>query len=172
MSTALRYYGHRTGSRTSEPALSSLDVKIFEVSCEVELSALLRRLALPVYVPTVLYSGGAAAIVPVVPLVGLRLGMTVPQVATLGTLAGVLAVIGPLPTGRIVHSLGERAALIVGALVAIASIVGCLVAVTATSGTWRPGCSPRHLVMAVGDLTWTRTPDLPADEVPPHLRAR
>lgn len=141
---------------------------------DVELSSLLRRLALPVYVPTVLYSGGAAAIVPVVPLVGLRLGMTVPQVATLGTLAGVLAVIGPLPTGRIVHSLGERAALIVGALVAIASIVGCLVAVTATSGTWRLWLfALAILVMAVGDLTWDlgRQTYL-ADEVPPHLRAR
>src|SRR5487761_1968476 len=93
-----------------------------------ELRALLRRLLLPVYLPTVLYAGGAAAIVPVVPLVGLRLGMNVPQVALLGTLAGVLAVIGPIPTGRLVHRIGERSALILGGLVAIVSIIACLVA--------------------------------------------
>ncbi len=139
-----------------------------------ELPTLLRRLALPVYVPTVLYSGGAAAIVPVLPLVGLRLGMTVPQVAMLGTLAGVLAVVGPLPTGRVVQALGERAALIVGALVSIVSIIACLVAATAPSGLWRLWLfAGAVLVMSLGDLTWDlgRQTYL-AEEVPAHLRAR
>lgn len=139
-----------------------------------ELRALLRRLLLPVYLPTVLYTGGAAAIVPVVPLVGLRLGMSVPQVALLGTLAGVLAVIGPIPTGRLVHRIGERAALMVGAMVAIASIIGCLIASTPTTGAWRLWLfAAAILVMSVGDLTWDlgRQTYL-ADEVPAHLRAR
>jgi MFS family permease len=121
-----------------------------------------------------LYTGGAAAIVPVVPLVGLRLGMSVPQVALLGTLAGVLAVIGPIPTGRLVHRIGERAALMVGATVAIASIIGCLIASTPTTGTWRLWLfAAAILVMSVGDLTWDlgRQTYL-ADEVPAHLRAR
>lgn len=141
---------------------------------EEQLRPLLRRLALPVYAPTVLYSAGAAAIIPVIPLVGLRLGMTVPQVATLGTIAGVLAVIGPLPTGRVVHALGERAALIVGALVAIASTIACLVAATTPSGGWRLWVfAGGILVMTLGDLTWDlgRQTYL-AEEVPAHLRAR
>ena len=139
-----------------------------------ELRALLRRLLLPVYLPTVLYTSGAAAIVPVVPLVGLRLGMSVPQVALLGTLAGVLAVIGPLPLGRVVHRIGERAALIVGALVAIASVIACLIASVPTSGTWRIWLFVvAILVMSSGDLIWDlgRQTYL-ADEVPAHLRAR
>ena len=141
---------------------------------EPELRALLRRLLLPVYLPTMLYAGGAAAIVPVVPLVGLRLGMNVPQVALLGTLAGVLAVIGPIPTGRLVHRIGERAALIVGGLVAIVSIIACLIAAVPTTGTWRLWLfAVAILVMSVGDLTWDlgRQTYL-ADEVPAHLRAR
>jgi MFS family permease len=139
-----------------------------------ELRALLRRLLLPVYLPTVLYTGGAAAILPVVPLVGLRLGMSVPQVALLGTMAGVLAVIGPIPTGRLVHRIGERAALMLGAIVAIASIIGCLIASTPTTGSWRLWLfAVAILVMSVGDLTWDlgRQTYL-ADEVPAHLRAR
>jgi MFS family permease len=139
-----------------------------------ELRALLRRLLLPVYLPTMLYAGGAAAILPVVPLVGLRLGMSVPQVALLGTLAGALAVIGPIPTGRLVHRIGERAALMLGALVAIASIIACLIASTPTTGTWRLWLfAVAILVMSVGDLTWDlgRQTYL-ADEVPAHLRAR
>ncbi|HSN10724.1 MAG TPA: MFS transporter [Propionibacteriaceae bacterium] len=139
-----------------------------------ELRALLRRLLLPVYLPTMLYSGGAAAIVPVVPLVGLRLGMSVPQVALLGTLAGVLTVVGPIPTGRVVHRLGERAALIAGGLVAIVSILVCLGAALAPTGSWRLWVfAAAVLVMALGDLTWDlgRQTYL-ADEIPAHLRAR
>ncbi len=143
-----------------------------------ELPALLRRLVLPVYLPTALYATGAAAIVPVVPLIGLDLGLNVPQVALLGTVAGLLTVIGPLPMGQLVARIGERAALILGGLVSIAAIVGCLFA------AWPDGASALPvwaaalfcgsiLVMNVGDITW----DLGrqtyiADEIPVHLRAR
>lgn len=139
-----------------------------------DLSALLRRLFLPVYLPTVLYTSGAAAIVPVVPIVGLRLGMTVPQVAVLGTFSGLMTVIGPLPTGRLVHRIGERMALIIGALVAMSAVVACLVASAPSTGTWRMWVfAVAIVVMSVGDLTWDlgRQTYL-ADEVPAHLRAR
>ena len=139
-----------------------------------ELPALLRRLLLPVYLPTLLYTSGAAAIVPVIPLVGLRLGMAVPQVALLGTLAGVLAVIGPLPLGTVVHRIGERRALIAGAMVAIISIVACIIASTPAAGSWRLWLfAAAILVMSSGDLIWDlgRQTYL-ADEVPAHLRAR
>ena len=143
-----------------------------------ELPALLRRLALPVYLPTALYATGAAAIVPVVPLIGLDLGLSVTQVALLITVVGLLAVIGPLPTGQLVARIGERAALIIGGLIAIVAVVGCLVAAwpnaTGRIAAWAPAlfCAS-ILVMSLGDLTW----DLGrqtyiADEIPLHLRAR
>ncbi|MFT4108114.1 MFS transporter [Propionicimonas sp.] len=143
-----------------------------------ELSVLLRRLVLPIYLPTVLYASGASAIVPVLPLVGLDLGLSVTQVALLSTVAGLVVVVGPLPTGQLVARIGERAALVIGGLVSIASIVACLVA--ARAGT--PGAVPAWaaplfcagiLVMSLGDLTWDlgRQTYL-ADEVPAHLRAR
>ena len=143
-----------------------------------ELPALLRRLALPIYLPTALYATGAAAIVPVVPLIGLDLGLSVPQVALLGTAVGLLAVIGPLPTGQLVTRIGERAALMVGGLISIAAIVGCLVAAWPHGAGGAPRWAPAlfcasMLVMSIGDLTW----DLGrqtyiADEIPVHLRAR
>nr|WP_300142230.1 MFS transporter [Propionicimonas sp.] len=143
-----------------------------------ELPVLLRRLMLPIYLPTALYACGTAAIVPVLPLVGLALGLSVPQVALLITAAGLITVIGPLPTGQVVARLGERAALVIGGAVSVAAIVGCLVA--ALAGTreavpaWAPGlfCAG-VLVMSLGDLTWDlgRQTYL-ADEVPVHLRAR
>ena len=143
-----------------------------------ELPALLRRLVLPVYLPTALYATGAAAIVPVVPLIGLDLGLNVPQVALLGTVAGLLTVIGPLPMGQLVARIGERAALILGGLVSIAAIVGCLFAAWSDGTAARPVWAAALfcgsiLVMNVGDITW----DLGrqtyiADEIPVHLRAR
>lgn len=146
-----------------------------------ELSALLRRLALPIYVPTMIYMAGSSAIIPVVPLVGLRLGLDVTQVALVATIAGVLAVIGPIPTGRLMSRIGERNGLIVGGAVACVALVGCLVAVgTLADGTPAPkpnGATALFVgslwLLALGDLTWDlgRQTYL-AEQVPHHLRAR
>lgn len=143
-----------------------------------ELPALLRRLVLPVYLPAALYATGAAAIVPVVPLVGLDLGLSVPQVALLGTVAGLITVVGPLPTGQLVVRIGERGAMILGGLVSVAAVVGCLFAAWSDGNGPAPVWAPALfcaaiLLMSLGDLTW----DLGrqtyiADEVPVHLRAR
>jgi MFS family permease len=143
---------------------------------DAELRTLLRRLILPIYLPAALYASGAAAIVPVLPLVGLQLGLTVPQVALLVTVAGFVAVLGSLPTGRLVARIGERAALTIGGIIAGVSVLACLVAVRAggnVPGLWTAVFCAAILLMTVGDLTW----DLGrqtyiADEVPLAYRAR
>jgi MFS family permease len=141
-----------------------------------ELRTLLRRLTLPIYLPAALYASGASAIIPVLPLVGLRLGLTVPQVALLVAVAGLVAVVGPLPTGRLVARIGERAALAAGGVVAAVSVLACLVAVQWGAdgpGVWTAVFCAAILLMTLGDLTW----DLGrqtyiADEVPLAFRAR
>lgn len=146
-----------------------------------ELSALLRRLVLPIYAPSVIYMAGASAIIPVVPLVGLRLGLDVTQVALVATIAGVLAVAGPIPTGRVMSRIGERNGLILGGAVAGLALIGCLIA-TGTLVEGSPAQDPNWAtalfvgslwVLAVGDLTWDlgRQTYL-AEQVPAHLRAR
>jgi len=143
---------------------------------DAELRSLLRRLTLPIYLPAALYSSGAAAIIPVLPLVGLRLGLSIPQVALLVTVTGFVAVLGSLPVGRLVARIGERAALGAGGVVAGASVVACLVAVVAgdgRGGLWAIVFCAAILLMTLGDLTW----DLGrqtyiADEVPLAFRAR
>lgn len=143
------------------------------------LRTLLRRLALPIYIPTVLYSAGTATIVPVVPLVGLHLGLSVPEVALIGTIAGVLTVAGPLPMGQAVARIGERSALALGAAVAAVAVGGCLLAAS-QGGTDSPapawarvtfvGCI---LVLAVADLTWDLGRQIYlAEAVPQRYRAR
>lgn len=142
------------------------------------LVALLRRLTLPIYLPAALYASGAASIVPVIPLVGLRLGLDVPQIALLVTVAGLVAVVGPLPVGQAVSRVGERTTLLVGGLVSILAVAACLVAALAgTQGPVPAWAAPLFctgiLVMTLGDLTWDlgRQTYL-ADEVPARFRAR
>ena len=143
-----------------------------------QLGALLRRLTLPIYLPAALYASGAAAIIPVIPLVGLQLGLDVPQVALLVTAAGLVAVAGPLPVGQVAARVGERTTLLLGGLVSIVAVTGCLVAALAGTRGPAPGwAAPLFcagiLVMTLGDLTWDlgRQTYL-ADEIPVQFRAR
>lgn len=143
-----------------------------------QLGVLVRRLMLPIYVPAALYASGAAAIIPVIPLVGLGLGLDVTQVALLVTLAGLIAVLGPLPVGQAAARIGERTTLLLGGLVSITAVTGCLVAALAGTDGPVPAWAPPLfcagiLVMTLGDLTWDlgRQTYL-ADEIPLRFRAR
>lgn len=141
-----------------------------------ELGRLLRRLGPSIYLPSTVYSIGTAAVVPVVPLLGLQLGLSVTQVALVTTLAGVLTVVGPIPTGRLMSRIGERNGLIVGGLVAVLALAACLVAAgrAAHPPAWAaPLFVAGILVLALADLTWDlgRQTYL-ADQIPAHLRAR
>ena len=62
----------------------------------------LRRLALPLYLPTLAQGAGFTALAPVLPLLALDLGFSVPASAALGLITGVLGVVGPMPAGPVV----------------------------------------------------------------------
>ena len=137
----------------------------------------LRRLLLPIMLPTLLYATGAAAIIPVVPLVGLRLGLSVPQVALLSTAVGVVTMLGPVPTGQLMSRIGERLGLILGGGLAIIALLGCLWSAAQPERS-SPGPATgvfvaSLLVLGLGDLTWDlgRQTYL-ADHVPHQARAR
>lgn len=73
----------------------------------------LRSLVLPVYVPTLLQAIGSTAILPVIPLMALRLGYTEAAAAAITMITGVVGVLGPVPIGRTMQQVGERLAMIV-----------------------------------------------------------
>lgn len=133
----------------------------------------LRRLAFPIYLPTAVYSAGAAAIVPVVPVLALRMGFDTAQVALIIALTSIFVAFGPLPAGFVTARIGERAGLIGGALVSVLGSLGCAAAaagLVADGGTMLVACL---FVMAAGDLLWDlgRQTYL-AGEVPAAVRAR
>lgn len=91
------------------------------------------QVLLVAFLPTFIYSIGMGAIVPVIPAIAAGLGA---DVAFAGFIAGSLLIgqaIGNLPASAVVNRIGERRAMIVAAL---ATIIGALVSVTATT-TWQ-----------------------------------
>lgn len=85
--------------------------------------AVARELALPVYLPTLAQASGFTALAPVLPLMALDLGFSLPAAAALGLITGVLGVIGPVPAGRAISGLGERTAMILTGLVIVAALM-------------------------------------------------
>lgn len=83
-----------------------------------------KPLIMPVYLPTLVQSMGATAMLPIVPLIALHLGFGVSQAAAVALIGGVLGVLGPVPVGRLMGLVGSRRAMIVTGLVQIVTAAG------------------------------------------------
>lgn len=85
-----------------------------------------RSIALPALLPTLLFSIGEGAIIPIIPLVADDLGATL---AIAGLVAAVLTVgelAGNIPSGWLVARIGERPAMIGASLLAVIGLVICI----------------------------------------------
>jgi MFS family permease len=98
-----------------------------------------RSIALPALMPTLLFSIGEGAIIPIIPIAAGNLGATL---AIAGLIAGVLTIgelFGSIPSGWLIHRIGERAAMIGASAVSVLGLGVCLVA-------------PHPVVLALGIL--------------------
>lgn len=87
-----------------------------------------RSIALPALLPTLLFSIGEGAIIPIIPLFAHDLGASL---AVAGVIGGVLMIgelAGDIPSGWLVSRIGERPAMIGAALLSIIGLVICLLA--------------------------------------------
>lgn len=113
-------------------------------------SQVIRSLAPSVYIPSLLEFTGQAALMPVIPLLALQLGFTVPQAAALTTIFGIASFLGPIPAGRLISRIGARPALVTtGSLLVVAN----LVAFTVISSGLETGVHAGHQLMLVALLT-------------------
>lgn len=104
-----------------------------------EATAALRPLILPVYVPTALQFSGNAAILPILPLIAIRMGFSVSGAAALGLITGILSVVGTVPAGRLMARVGERRAILATGVLLVVLNVGLGVVVgEALSGSAAP----------------------------------
>ena len=88
----------------------------------------LGSVALPVYLPGLLFSIGEGAIIPVIPVDAARLGGSLALAGFVSALIMVGTLIGDIPSGWIVAKVGERTAMIGSAVAALAGLLLCIVA--------------------------------------------
>ncbi|ALJ20011.1 MFS transporter [Microbacterium sp. No. 7] len=88
------------------------------------------RLAPMIYGPTVLFSIGEGAVLPVLPVLAARLGADVPTAAVVASALVVGQLCGNLPAGAAVSRVGERATMAGAGVVAMAGAVGAALATT------------------------------------------
>jgi MFS family permease len=131
-----------------------------------------------VYAPSLLEFSGLAALMPVIPLLALDLGFTVPQSAALTTIFGLSSFLGPIPAGRLISRFGARVSLVVtGCLIVLANLVAFALLTPALHGD--PGLFHRVTlvlllaVIAVSTQVWQlgRQAYL-GTALPPTMRAR
>ena len=87
-----------------------------------------RSIALPALLPTLLFSTGEGAIIPIIPIVADNLGASL---AIAGFVAAVLTLgelFGNIPSGWLIARIGERPAMIGAATLSLVGLVICLIA--------------------------------------------
>ena len=89
-----------------------------------------RSIALPALLPTLLFSIGEGAILPIIPLVATNLGATLAIAGLIAAMVMVGQLVGDIPSGWVVSRIGERAAMTWAALLAVVGLVLSLLAPT------------------------------------------
>ncbi|GAB2462732.1 MFS family permease [Conyzicola lurida] len=87
-----------------------------------------RSIALPALLPTLLFSIGEGAIIPMIPIVAGNLGATLAIAGFVAALLMLGELLGDIPSGWLVARVGERPAMIGAALLSIVGLVVCVIA--------------------------------------------
>ncbi|QNE46316.1 MFS transporter [Glaciihabitans sp. INWT7] len=87
-----------------------------------------RSIALPAIVPTLLFSVGEGAIIPIIPQVADNLGASLAVAGVIASMILLGELFGDIPSGWIVSRIGERTAMIYAALLSIVGLVTALAA--------------------------------------------
>jgi MFS family permease len=85
-----------------------------------------RSIALPALVPTLLFSIGEGAIIPIIPLFAENLGATLAVAGLVGGILMIGELAGNIPSGWLVGRIGERPAMIGASFLSVIGLVICL----------------------------------------------
>lgn len=88
--------------------------------------AVLWRFAPMIYGPTILFSLGEGALLPLLPVIAGDLGADVPQAALVASMIVVAQLIGNVPAGWAVDRFGERATMVVSGSLALIGVLGVI----------------------------------------------
>lgn len=87
-----------------------------------------RSIALPAILPTLAFSLGEGAIIPIIPVVANSLGASLAVAGLIASMIMLGELFGDIPSGWIVSRIGERTAMIYAALLSIVGLVTALLA--------------------------------------------
>lgn len=90
----------------------------------------IRSVALAAFLPTLLFSIGEGAIIPIIPVVASNLGAGLALAGFIGGMIMVGEVLGDIPSGWVVNRIGERNAMIWAALICVVGLSICLLSPT------------------------------------------
>jgi MFS family permease len=87
-----------------------------------------RSIALPALLPTLLFSIGEGAIIPIIPIVAGNLGATLAIAGLVSAILMLGELMGDIPSGWLVSRIGERPAMIGAAFLSVVGLVICVLA--------------------------------------------
>lgn len=88
----------------------------------------LRAIALTAFLPTLLFSVGEGAIIPLIPLVANDLGATLAIAGVIAAMIMLGELVGDIPSGWVVSRIGERNSMIWASVITIGAVIICLAA--------------------------------------------
>jgi MFS family permease len=106
----------------------------------------LSSLVFSVYVPTILFSIGQGAVIPVIPLFARELGASVAVAAFIAGLKGIGQLIGDMPAGIAVSRWGDKGAMVCGT---------ALIGVTAIGASLSPSPAVLGLLVLIMGIGWS-----------------
>jgi MFS family permease len=127
----------------------------------------LRSVAVPAYLPALLYGTGQGAVAPVVALTARGLGASVGVAGLVVALLGVGQILGDVPAGAIAARIGERRAMLGSVVVSSVALTGCLLA----DRVWVL-CLAVLLLGTSNSVFGLARQAFLTDVIPAHLRAR
>ncbi|WP_285113308.1 MFS transporter [Leifsonia sp. fls2-241-R2A-40a] len=87
-----------------------------------------RSVALAAFLPTLLFSIGEGAIIPIIPVAAGNLGAGLAMAGFIASMVMLGELVGDIPSGWVVSRVGERTSMLGAAVVAIGGVVICLLA--------------------------------------------
>jgi MFS family permease len=88
----------------------------------------LRSVSLAAFLPTLLFSIGEGAIIPLIPIVAHNLGASLAVAGLIAAMVMLGELVGDIPSGWVVSRIGERNAMIWACLLSIVAVLICIIA--------------------------------------------
>lgn len=126
-----------------------------------------RQLAIPVYLPSLLFAAGESGLIPLIPASAEKLGADIPTAAMIAGLVLIGTLVADIPAARIVNYFGERVSMLWAAFLAAAGVVSALVA----TNLWMIGFGVFLLGMTAAIFGLARHSYI-AETAPKEYRAR